>query len=109
MIGKYRKQNQVQEEELQIIKVCSILIYSKEQYLRIQQIYLSKIQVLEENEKKLTKKYSDLERRRNLEIEGFGRDVDGVKRKIKLFDLYMARLKKLVQENPQEIMGKNNG
>ena len=47
----------------------------------------------------------DLERRRTLELEGYGRDVDMVKRKIRLYDEYILRLKKLVEDNPQQIMG----
>ena len=38
-------------------------------------------------------------------MEGFGRDIESVKRKIKLYDEYMSRLKKLVQENPSEVIG----
>jgi hypothetical protein len=47
----------------------------------------------------------DVDTRRKLEVEGFGRDIESVKRKIKLYDEYMSRLKKLVQENPSEVIG----
>ena len=96
VIGKFRQQSQVHEESLQIIK---------EQYLRLQEIYLAKIRALEENLKKSNAKCKDLERRRTMEIEGFHRDIDTVKRKTRIYDEYLHRVKRLIDEKPKDVVG----
>jgi len=95
VVGKFRQQAQMQEENLQIIK---------EQYMRLQQIYLTKIRTLEESLEKEKKRYKDLEQRRKMEVEGFQRDVEGVKRKTRIYDEYLHRVKKLIDEKPKEVI-----
>lgn len=72
----------------------------------MQQIYLEKIRTLEDNLERTNKKYNALEMRRNLEIQGFQRDIDTVKRKTRIYDEYIHRVKKLIDENPKEAIGK---
>lgn len=93
IVGKFRHQAQIQEENLQIIK---------EQYMRLQQIYLSKIKNLEDNLEKEKRMYDNLKQRRDLEIEGFHRDIKDVKRKTKIYDEYLYRIKKLVNNESHE-------
>jgi len=95
VLGKFRQQTQVQEENLQIIK---------EQYLRLQQIYLNKIKGLEEGLERANKKYKNLELHRASEIEGCKRDIDMVKRKIRIYDEYLHRVKKLIDEKPKDVI-----
>ncbi len=95
VVGKFRQQAQVQEENLQIIK---------EQYLRLQQIYLNKIRALESALEKERKKAKDLEQRKKMEVEGFQRDIEGVKRKTRIYDEYLHRVKKLIDEKPKEVI-----
>ena len=95
VVGKFRHQSQVQEENLQIIK---------EQYMRLQQIYLGKVRALEEGLEKERKKNKELEQRRKMEIEGFQRDIESVKRKTRIYDEYLHRVKKLIDEKPKEVL-----
>ena len=94
VVGKFRHQAQIQEENLQIIK---------EQYLRLQQIYKSKIRNLDEALRKEQRAYDNLQLRRNLEIEGFHKDIDTIKRKAKIYDEYLNRMKKLTSEESKEL------
>lgn len=43
-----------------------------------------------------------MEARRKMEIEGYQRDIEMVKRKIRIYDEYLHRVKKLINENPKE-------
>lgn len=96
VVGKFRQQAQVQEENLQIIK---------EQYQRLQQIYLNKIRTLEEGLERANKKTRDIEQRRTMEVDGFHRDIEMVKRKTRIYDEYLHRVKKLIDQKPKEVIG----
>ncbi len=63
-------------------------------------MYLAKIKALEERLARTTQKYRELRTRRNLEIEGFRTDVEQVRRKTRIYDEYLHRVKKLIDTNP---------
>ena len=72
--------------------------------MRLQQIYMAKIRTLEDNLARSTKKCRELEARRARELEGFHRDLDGVKRKTRIYDEYLHRVKNLIDEKPQDVI-----
>ncbi len=89
LVGRFRQQTQAQTEGLQILK---------EQYERIQQISMDRVHALEEQAARANKKWQESERRRKLETEGFVRDVEMMKRKARVYDEYMHRVKRLVDQ-----------
>eukprot|EP00826_Nyctotherus_ovalis_P008351 TRINITY_DN12158_c0_g1_i1.p1 TRINITY_DN12158_c0_g1~~TRINITY_DN12158_c0_g1_i1.p1 ORF type:complete len:200 (+),score=72.62 TRINITY_DN12158_c0_g1_i1:92-691(+) len=99
VMGRFRDRVQGNEESLQIIK---------EQYLKLQQVYMEKIRALEESLETARKSYRSLMRRRRQEVESFYRDIEGVKRKTRIYDSYLHRVKKLIDQNPKEIIGTAN-
>eukprot|EP01022_Parablepharisma_sp_SALTPOND_P001081 TRINITY_DN105551_c5_g1_i1.p4 TRINITY_DN105551_c5_g1~~TRINITY_DN105551_c5_g1_i1.p4 ORF type:complete len:271 (+),score=38.37 TRINITY_DN105551_c5_g1_i1:1490-2302(+) len=101
VVQKYRRQAQVQNENLLIIQVKATLRKNiQEQYKRIQEMYLTKIKTLEGQLDKLQKKYKELRTRRNLEIEGYKTDIGQIRKKTRIYDEYLHRVKKLIDENP---------
>ena len=63
-------------------------------------MYLAKIKALEEQLEKTNKKYKELRTRRNLEVEGFKNDIEQIRKKLRLYDEYMHRVKKLIDSDP---------
>lgn len=53
---------------------------------------------------KETKKMENAERRRKLELEGYSSDLQSMKKKIMFYQKYIAKLKKLVDEDQAELM-----
>ena len=54
-------------------------MWKKDQYSKIQEIYLERIKELEENLTRLSQKYQKLEQKRNLEVEGFKDEIKRLK------------------------------
>jgi hypothetical protein len=52
----------------------------------------------------MTRKHKELEARRVGEIEGFHRDLDTVKRKTRIYDEYLHRVKHLIDEKPKDVI-----
>jgi len=65
-------------------------------------MYISKIKTLEEQLDTQTKKYKELRTRRNLEVEGYKKDIENIRKKTKVYDEYLHRVKKLIDENPAQ-------
>lgn len=95
VMERFRGRVQGNEESLQIVK---------EQYLKLQQVYMGKIRALEESLEAARKGYRSLVRKRRQEVESFYRDIEGVKRKTRIYDSYLHRVKKLIDQNPKEII-----
>lgn len=54
---------------------------------------------MSERLEKLTSKADRAEKRRKLELEGFGADLENMKRKIEFYQKYITKLKSLVEED----------
>jgi hypothetical protein len=76
-VSKYRSQVKNREENLQVLK---------EQYKKVQQIYLQRVKDLEESLSKLAEKYTTLEKRRNLEVEGFKGDIRALRKRLENYE-----------------------
>ncbi len=70
---KFRVQARNQKENIAIIK---------DQYKKVQEIYKRKMDDIQEKLAKETKKMEVAERRRKLELEGYGADLSAMKKKI---------------------------
>jgi hypothetical protein len=73
---KFRLQSRTQKENIAIIK---------DQYKKVQEIYNRKMQDMQEKLAKETKKMEIAEKRRKLELEGYGADLSAMKKKIQFF------------------------
>ena len=51
---------------------------------------------------KETKKLETTERRRKLELEGYGSDLQAMRKKIGFYQKYITKLRKLVEEDQEE-------
>jgi hypothetical protein len=96
VMERFRGRVQGNEESLQIIK---------EQYLKLQQVYLGRIRALEESLESVRRKYKFLANKRKQEVDSFHRDIEGIKRKTRIYDSYLHRVKRLIDQNPKEIIG----
>ncbi len=63
-------------------------------------MYLAKIQNLEGQLDSLQKKHKELRTRRNLEVEGYKTDLEQIRKKIRVYDEYLHRVKKLIDTDP---------
>ena len=86
---KFRQQSRLQKENIAIIK---------DQYKKVQEIYRKKMEDMQENLAKETKKMEIAERRRKLELEGYSADLSAMKKKIQFFQKYIAKMKRAVEE-----------
>jgi len=64
-------------------------------------MYLAKIASLEQQLAILERKYKNLRTRRNLEVEGYKTDMEQVRKKIRVYDEYLYRVKRLVGNDPE--------
>ena len=73
-------------------------------------MYLARIAALEEQLSKLDMKYQNLRTRRNLEVEGYKTDMYQIHKKIRIYDEYLHRVKRLIREDPKRAieLAKNN-
>jgi len=83
-----RSQVKTHEENINIIK---------EQYKQIQKIYTTRVKELENKLKQLTDKYKGLEFRRNNEIEGYINEINLMRKRMKSYEDYALKLKKISQ------------
>jgi hypothetical protein len=90
---KFRVQSRTQKENIAIIK---------DQYKKVQEIYNRKMQDMQEKLAKETKKMEIAEKRRKLELEGYGADLSAMKKKIQFFQKFIAKIKKAVDEDRGE-------
>ena len=75
--------------------------------MKLQQAYLNKIRMLEQKLEEDRRNYELLAKKRKEAVSGFYRDIEGVKRKTRIYDDYLHRVKRLIDENPKEIIGKS--
>ena len=105
--GKQEQKNMVHEmskvsnEVIQQLKFegqrkSESLMIIKEQYERIQQIYKNRVQTLAELLEKKSKKCTDLKVRNSLELEGYQRDIESIRRKL---GIYMNTIENRSKEN----------
>eukprot|EP00826_Nyctotherus_ovalis_P035860 TRINITY_DN3117_c0_g1_i12.p2 TRINITY_DN3117_c0_g1~~TRINITY_DN3117_c0_g1_i12.p2 ORF type:complete len:144 (-),score=48.97 TRINITY_DN3117_c0_g1_i12:88-519(-) len=64
-------------------------------------MYLAKIASLEEQIAILERKYKNLRTRRNLEVEGYKVDMEQIRKKIRIYDEYLYRVKRLIGKDPE--------
>jgi hypothetical protein len=65
----------------------------------VQEIYKRKMEDMTERLHKETKKLDVTERRRKLELEGYGSDLQAMRKKVAFYQKYIAKLRKLVEED----------
>jgi len=99
VMERFRGRVKGNEESLQIIK---------EQYLKLQQVYLGRIRALEESLESIRRRHRLFAKKRKQEVDNFYRDIEGVKRKTRIYDSYLHRVKRLIDKNPKEIIGMCN-
>ena len=87
---KFRVQARSQKENIAIIK---------DQYKKVQEIYKRKMDDMQEKLAKETKKMEIAERRRKLELEGYGADLSAMKKKILFYQKFIAKIKRAVDED----------
>ncbi|RHY31486.1 hypothetical protein DYB32_003448 [Aphanomyces invadans] len=92
---EFRKQAVSRERDIHILKVRATHVAfgahggGQEQYAAVQESYSARISNLQARLTKLRSRYKALESRRNLDMEGFSRDITTLKRHIvKLENLY---------------------
>lgn len=71
----------------------------KDQYKKVQEIYKRKMDDMQEKLAKETKKMEVAERRRKLELEGYGADLSAMKKKILFYQKFIAKIKRAVDED----------
>ena len=86
----FRAQAQQQKEHVQVVK---------DQYRKVQEIYKRKMEDMQARLHKETKKLEGAERRRKLELEGYGADLQAMRKKAAFYQKYVAKLRKLVEED----------
>lgn len=97
---KFREQGRIQAENIAIIR---------DQYRKVQEIYKRKTQEMGERLAKETKRVDMVDTRRKLELEGYGADLQNMKRKIDFYQRYISKLKSLVDEEAaNNVAGENN-
>ena len=84
--GILRTQVKGQEENVNIIK---------EQYKQIQKIYNSKVKDLENKCKLLSDKLSVQDNKKNYEIEGYINEINLIRQRVKSYENYVYKLRKL--------------
>ena len=67
-------------------------------------MYLAKVKSLEDQLAKLNGKHKELRTRRNLEMEGFKTDVELIRKKTRIYDEYLHRVKTLIDDNPKNAL-----
>lgn len=87
---RFREQSVLQQENISIIR---------DQYRKVQEIYKRKTADMSERLEQLTTKADRAEKRRKLELEGFGADLENMTRKIEFYQKYITKLKSLVEED----------
>ena len=90
---KFRVQSRTQKENIAIIK---------DQYKKVQEIYSRKMQDMQEKLAKETKKMEIAEKRRKLELEGYGADLSAMKKKIQFFQKFIGKIKRAVDDDRGE-------
>ncbi|CDW87267.1 UNKNOWN [Stylonychia lemnae] len=88
----FRDQQKAQKENIAVIK---------DQYKKVQEIYKRKMADMQERLEKETKKMEVNERRRKHELEGYGSDLQNMKKKIAFYQKYINKLRKLVEEDQE--------
>ncbi|KRX09587.1 hypothetical protein PPERSA_08619 [Pseudocohnilembus persalinus] len=91
--NKFRNQIKKKEDSIQLIK---------NQYAQAQKIYIGKVKELEESLTKLSEKYYQLEKRRNLEGEGFKNEISLLKRKLEQQEIRFMRQNEDEDEEEQQ-------
>jgi hypothetical protein len=71
----------------------------KDQYKKVSEIYKRKMEDMQERLKKETKKMEVAERRRKFDLDGYGADLQAMKKKIEFYQKYIMKLKKVVEED----------
>jgi hypothetical protein len=94
----------VQQLKFEGQKKGESLMIIKEQYQKIQQIYANRIQALQDTLQRKTKKCDELKTRNTLEMEGYQRDIDTIRRKLGLYtDILEGKISEEEgQEEPEE-------
>jgi hypothetical protein len=87
---RFREQSSVQQENLSIIR---------DQYRKVTEIYKRKATDMSERLELQTSKANKIEQRRKLELEGYGADLENMKRKIEFYQKYISKLKSLVEQD----------
>ena len=70
----------------------------------MQEIYNGKLAKLNDRSEKEDKKLKTLERRRNLELEGYHQDLHAMKKKVSFYEKYINKLKTLVEEDQASLL-----
>jgi len=65
----------------------------------VQEIYKRKTTDMKERLEQQTTKADRTEKRRKLELEGYGADLENMKRKIEFYQKYITKLKQLVEQD----------
>jgi len=86
----FREQTKQQKENIAVIK---------DQYKKVQEIYKRKMGDMQDRLHKETKKMEVTERRRKHELEGYGSDLQAMRKKIGFYQKYISKLRKLVEED----------
>lgn len=76
-----------------------VIAIIKDQYRKVQEIYSRKTAGMKERLEKDSKKLNANESRRKLELEGYGADLQAMKRKIEFYKKYISKLKALVEDD----------
>ncbi len=93
-----RNQVKSHEENINIIK---------EQYKQIQKIYTNRVKELEDKVKSLTDKYNTLDNKRNYELEGYLNEINMIRRRVKSYEEYIYKLRRMAQANANNLQGLN--
>jgi hypothetical protein len=98
----FREQTKAQKENIAVIK---------DQYKKVQEIYKRKMGEMQERLVKETKKMEINERRRKHELEGYGADLQNMRKKIGFYHKYITKLRRLVEEDqaPEDIQFSDEG
>lgn len=86
----FREQTKQQKENIAVVK---------DQYKKVQEIYQRKMGDMQERLHKETKKLDVTERRRKHQLEGYGADLQAMRKKVSFYQKYIGKLRKLVQED----------
>jgi coiled-coil domain-containing protein 77 len=94
-----RNQVKANEENINIIK---------EQYKQIQKIYTNRVKELEDKVKALTDKYNALDNKRNYELEGYLNEINMIRRRVKSYEEYVYKLRRMAQANANNLSDINS-
>lgn len=94
-----RNQVKGHEENINIIK---------EQYKQIQKIYTNRVKELEDKVKQLTDKYNVLDNKRNYEIEGYLNEINMIRKRVKSYEEYIYKLRRMAQANQNNLQDLNS-